>query len=48
MARALDERDQPMGGRARELADKAIARGQMWVRRLGAAPSDPTTREAWM
>ncbi len=47
MARALDERDEAMERRARELADKAIESGQVWVRRLGAPPSDPAVREAW-
>ncbi|MDA8063542.1 MAG: helicase C-terminal domain-containing protein, partial [Actinomycetota bacterium] len=47
MARALDERDQAMERRARELANQAIERGQVWVRRLGAPPSDPAVREAW-
>ena len=47
MAKALDERDQAMERRARELASQAIERGQAWVRRLGAPPSDPAAREAW-
>lgn len=47
MARALDERDQAMERRARELASEAIERGQVWVRRLGAPPSDPAMRDAW-
>jgi len=47
MARALDERDQAMERRARELADQAIERDQVWVRRLGTPPSDPAAREAW-
>ncbi len=36
-----------MERRARELADQAIDLGQVWVRRLGAPPSDPAVREAW-
>jgi len=47
MAKALDERDQAMERRALELASQAIERGQVWVRRLGAPPSDPAMREAW-
>jgi conjugative relaxase-like TrwC/TraI family protein len=47
MARALDERDQAMERRARELAGQAIERRQVWVRRLGTPPLDPATREAW-
>jgi len=47
MTRALDERDQAMERRARELASEAIERGQVWVRRLGAPPSDPAMRDAW-
>jgi len=47
MARALDERDQAMERRAQELAEQAIERAQVWVRRLGTPPSDPAAREAW-
>lgn len=47
MARALDERDQAMERRARELASEAIESRQVWVRRLGRPPSDPARREAW-
>ncbi|MHB8296567.1 MAG: MobF family relaxase [Acidimicrobiales bacterium] len=47
MARALEERDQAMERRARELAGEAVERGQVWVRRLGTPPSDPALREAW-
>jgi len=48
MTRALDERDQAMERRAAELASEAIERGQVWVRRLGAPPSDPAARKAWL
>jgi len=48
MARALDEREQAMERRAQELADEAIERGQVWVRRLGTPPADPARREAWV
>jgi len=47
LAKALDERDRAMERRAQELADEAIGRGQVWVRRLGTSPVDPAKREAW-
>jgi len=48
MARALDEREQAMERRAQELAEEAIERDQVWVRRLGTTPSDPAVRKAWL
>ena len=48
MARALGERDEAMQHRARALAEQAIERNQIWVRRLGTPPSDPATRERWI
>jgi hypothetical protein len=48
MARALDERDEAMQRRARELAVQAIEHGQVWVRRLGMAPSEPGARRRWI
>ncbi|MGO9962063.1 MAG: TrwC relaxase [Acidimicrobiales bacterium] len=48
MVRALDERDQAMQRRARDLAVQAVERGQVWVRLLGTLPNDPATRERWM
>ena len=48
MAKALRERDRAMERRARELADEAIERGQVWVRRVGTPPTDPAAREAWI
>jgi hypothetical protein len=48
MARALDERDEAMQRRARELGERAIERGEVWVRRLGAPPADPSAREPWI
>jgi len=47
MERALEELDQAMERRAAELAGQAIERGQVWVRRLGTPPADPTKRGAW-
>ena len=38
MARGLEERDEAMQRRARALAEQAIERNQIWVRRLGIAP----------
>ncbi|MGP8149607.1 MAG: TrwC relaxase [Acidimicrobiales bacterium] len=48
MARALDEREITMQRRARELAERAVAQGQVWVGSLGVPPSDPIARERWM
>jgi hypothetical protein len=48
MARGLEERDEAMQRRARALAEQAIERNQIWVRRLGIAPSDPRARERWI
>jgi conjugative relaxase-like TrwC/TraI family protein len=48
MARALDERDQAMVRRAREIVELAVERGQIWVRRLGVPPSDPGLRGRWL
>jgi hypothetical protein len=48
MAQALVDRDEAMQRRARELAEQAIGRDQLWVRRLGIPPSDPVARERWI
>jgi len=48
MVRALDGRGQAMQRRAAELAAQAVERGQVWTRRLGFPPADPTARETWM
>jgi hypothetical protein len=48
MARGLEEREEAMQRRARELAEQAIERNQIWARRLGIAPSDPRARERWI
>jgi hypothetical protein len=48
MARALDERENTMQRRARELAERAVAEGQAWVSSLGVPPTDPIERARWM
>jgi hypothetical protein len=48
MARGLEERDEAMERRARALAEQAIERNQVWVRRLGIAPRDQRARERWI
>ena len=48
MARALDERDEALQRRARELAEQALEQGQAWVRRLGIPPVDPQARQQWV
>ena len=48
MARGLKEREEAMQRRARALAEQAIERDQIWVRRLGMPPSDPRAKERWI
>jgi hypothetical protein len=48
MARGLEERDEAMQRRARALAERAIERNEIWVRRFGIAPTDPRARERWI
>jgi conjugative relaxase-like TrwC/TraI family protein len=48
MARGLEEREEAMQHRARALAEQAIERNQVWVRRLGIAPTDPRAKERWI
>jgi hypothetical protein len=48
MARALDNRDEAMERRARELAEQAVEGGEMWVRQLGMPPSGQAEHELWM
>jgi hypothetical protein len=48
MARGLEEREEAMQRRARALAEQAIERNEIWVRRLGIAPTDPRARERWI
>jgi len=48
MARGLQERAQALQRRARELAERAIDQDPLWLRQLGARPSDPLSRERWL
>ncbi len=48
MSRSLEQRDEAMQGRARALAEQAIERNDIWVRRLGIPPTDPRARERWI
>ena len=48
LARALQERDQAMERRARELGEQAVGEGRAWARRLGPPPADSARREAWL
>ncbi len=48
MARALEERDAAMTRRARQLAEKAITRGDPWIAQLGGQPLDPRRRTSWL
>jgi conjugative relaxase-like TrwC/TraI family protein len=48
VAQALDERDEAMQRRARDLAERAVKQDQAWVRRLGIAPTDPRAKERWI
>jgi conjugative relaxase-like TrwC/TraI family protein len=48
MARGLEERDEAMTRRARQLAEKAVARGEPWARQLGGLSADPRRRTGWL
>jgi conjugative relaxase-like TrwC/TraI family protein len=48
LAQALQERDQAMERRARELAEQAVAQRRPWARCLGPQPAGPARREAWL
>ena len=48
MARGLHERAEALQRRARELAARAIDQNPLWLRQLGARPSDPLSRERWL
>jgi conjugative relaxase-like TrwC/TraI family protein len=48
LARALDERAEAIEGRARHLAERAVANGAPWVRTLGGPPSQPAEHYQWM
>jgi hypothetical protein len=45
---AIDERKQLIETRALALAEEAIEKRPVWIRRLGAPPMDPQDREAWL
>jgi len=48
MARGLQERAEALQRRAQELAERAIDQSPLWLRQLGARPSDPLSRERWL
>ena len=48
MARGLQERAEALQRRAQELAKRAIDQNPLWLRQLGAPPSDPLCRERWL
>ncbi len=48
MARGLQERAEALQRRARELAKRAIDQNPLWLRQLGARPSDPVAAERWL
>ena len=48
MARGLKERAEALQHRARELAEAAVDQNPLWLRQLGARPSDPLSRERWL
>jgi hypothetical protein len=47
-ARALDERDEAMRRRARELAERAMGRREPWLAQVGPPPRDPVRRGRWL
>jgi conjugative relaxase-like TrwC/TraI family protein len=48
VARGLQERAEALQRRAHELAERAIDQNPLWLRQLGARPSDPLSRERWL
>jgi hypothetical protein len=48
VARGLQERAEALQRRARELVERAIDQNPLWLRQLGARPSDPLSRERWL
>ena len=48
MARGLQERAEALQRRAHELAERAIDQNPLWLRQLGARPSDPLSAERWL
>ncbi len=47
MARAVSEREDAIGRRARDLAEAAVRTGANWAKPFGPAPSRPVVAEAW-
>ncbi|MGO8875277.1 MAG: MobF family relaxase [Acidimicrobiales bacterium] len=47
-ARALNERDKGLEGRARLLAEKAVIDRPGWLRQLGSPPVDPRLQAQWV
>jgi len=45
---AIDERKHLIGACARALADAAVEKRPVWMRRLGPPPVDPQTRDSWI
>jgi hypothetical protein len=48
MARGLHEGAEALQRRARELAERAIDQNPIWLRQLGARPSDPLAAKRWL
>jgi hypothetical protein len=48
MARGLQERAEALQYRAQELAERATDQNPLWLRQLGARPSDPLAAERWL
>ena len=48
MARGLHEGAEALQRRARELAERAIDQNPLWLRQLGARPSDPLAAKRWL
>ena len=48
MDRGLKERAEALQRRAHELAERAIDQNPLWLRQLGARPSDPLAAERWL
>jgi conjugative relaxase-like TrwC/TraI family protein len=45
---AIDERKHLIEDRARALAEEAVEKRPVWLRRLGSPPSEPSARESWL
>jgi conjugative relaxase-like TrwC/TraI family protein len=48
MARGLQERAEALQRRAGELVERAIDKNPLWLRQLGARPSNPLAAERWL